>query len=222
MSEKIEAHLTLSEKIYNAIIEAILKKELKPGERLTELELAQKYGISRTPIREAFRKLQSEGFLNIIPRKGAVVAEITEERVVEFYEVKGVLEAYAGELAVKYITDKDISDLERINNELESIALSNSKEDLKRFIFIHNKFHERFVEISKNQVLLETLRHIVDKYSKFRIMVAYSTMLIDIVNEHKEIIEAFKKRDAKLVKEKIIKNSQFGINILKRYYLNRG
>ena len=221
MKEKMETHLTLSEKIYNLIVESILKKELKPGERVTELELAKKFGISRTPIREAFRKLQSEGFLNIIPRKGAVVSEITEERIVEFYEVKGILEAYAGKLALKYITDKDIQELEAINNELEMIALSNSKEDLKRFISIHNKFHERFVNISKNQVLIETLKHLVEKYSKFRIMVAYSTMLIDIVNEHKEIIEAFKKKDEKLVQEKIIKNSNFGINILKRYYLHK-
>ncbi len=221
MTEKMDAHLTLSEKIYNLIVESILKKEVKPGERLTELELAKKYGISRTPIREAFRKLQTEGFIKVIPRKGAVVAEITEERIVEFYEVKGVLEAYAGKLALKYITDKDIQDLERINNELEKIALSNSKEEIKKFIDIHNKFHERFVEISRNQVLIETLKNLVQKYSKFRIMVAYSTMLIDIVNEHKEIIEAFKKKDEKLVEEKIIKNSNFGINILKRYYLHR-
>jgi len=221
MNEKMDTHLTLSEKIYNIIVESILKKELKPGERLTELELAKKYGISRTPIREAFRKLQSEGFINVIPRKGAVVAEITEERVVEFYEVKGILEAYAGKLALKYITDKDIEELEKINNELEKIALSNSKEDLKKFISIHNLFHEKFVKISKNHVLIETLKNLVEKYSKFRIMVAYSTMLIDIVNEHKEIIEAFRKKDEKLVQEKIIKNSTFGINILKRYYLNK-
>ncbi len=221
MNEKMNTHLTLSEKIYNLIVESILKKELKPGERLTELELAKRYGISRTPIREAFRKLQSEGFLNVIPRKGAVVAEITEERVVEFYEVKGILEAYAGKLALKYIIDKDIEELEKINNDLEKIALSNNKEDLKKFIYIHNKFHERFVKISKNQVLIETLKNLVEKYSKFRIMVAYSTMLIDIVNEHKEIIEAFRKKDEKLVQEKIIKNSNFGINILKRYYLQR-
>ena len=221
MKEKMDTHLTLSEKIYNLIVESILKKELKPGERLTELELAKKYGISRTPIREAFRKLQSEGFLNVIPRKGAVVAEITEERVVEFYEIKGILEAHAGKLALKYITEKDIEELERINNELEKIALSNSKEDLKKFINIHNQFHERFVQISRNQVLIETLKYLVEKYSKFRIMVAYSTMLIDIVNEHKEIIEAFRKKDEKLVQEKIIKNSKFGINILKRYYLHK-
>ncbi len=221
MTEKMDTHLTLSEKIYNLIVESILKKEVKPGERLTELELAKKYGISRTPIREAFRKLQTEGFIKVIPRKGAVVAEITEERIVEFYEVKGILEAYAGKLALKYITDKDIQDLERINNELEKIALSNSKEEIKKFIDIHNQFHERFVEISRNKVLIETLKNLVQKYSKFRIMVAYSTMLIDIVNEHKEIIEAFIKKDEKLVEEKIIKNSNFGINILKRYYLHK-
>ncbi len=221
MSKKIDMHLTLREKIYNAIMEAIIKKELKPGERLTELELANKYGISRTPIREAFRMLEKDGFLTIIPRKGAVVSDISEERVVEFYEVKGVLESYAGKIAIKYITDDDINDLIEINNELRRIALSNSKEELKRFVDIHNKFHERFVIISRNKLLIEILRNLVNRYSKFRIMVAYSTMLIDIVKEHEEIIEAFKKRDEKLVQEKIWKNAQFGINIIKKYYLNK-
>jgi len=221
MSKKIDMHLTLREKIYNAIMEAIIRKELKPGERLTELELANRYGISRTPIREAFRMLEKDGFLTIIPRKGAVVSDISEERVVEFYEVKGVLESYAGKIALKYITDDDINELIEINNELKRIALSNSKEELKRFVDIHNKFHERFVVISRNKLLIEILRNLVNRYSKFRIMVAYSTMLIDIVKEHEEIIEAFKKRDEKLVQEKIWKNAQFGINIIKKYYLNK-
>ncbi len=220
MKEKIDTHLTLREKIYNALIEAILKKELKPGERVTELELAKKFGISRTPIREAFRRLESEGFLTIIPRKGAIVSEINEKRVVEFYEVKGILESYAGKLALKYITDDDIKELENINNQLRKIALSNSKEELKRFIDIHNKFHERFVVISRNQLLIELLKNLVNKFSKFRIMVAYSTMLIDIVEEHDEIIDAFKKRDPNLIEEKILKNAKFGINIIKKYYLH--
>ncbi len=221
MKEKMDMHLTLREKIYDAIMEAILKKELKPGERLTELEIAQKYGISRTPIREAFRMLERDGFLKIVPRKGAIVADITEERVVEFYEVKGVLESYAGKIALKYITDEDIKELEEINNELRKIALSNSKEELKKFVKIHNRFHQRFVEISRNRLLMELLNNLVERYSKFRIIVAYSTMLIDIVKEHEEIIDAFKKRDEKLVQEKIWKNAQFGINIIKRYYLHK-
>ena len=87
----IERHQTLREKILESIREAILKGTLKPGERVSEPELAERFGISRTPIREAFRQLESEGYLEVIPRKGAVVASLSERDVMEFYAIKSIL-----------------------------------------------------------------------------------------------------------------------------------
>ena len=80
----IERHQTLREKILETIREAILKGSLKPGEKVAEPELAERFGISRTPIREAFRQLESEGYLTVIPRKGAVVTSRSERDVAEF------------------------------------------------------------------------------------------------------------------------------------------
>ncbi len=91
-SKQIERHQTLREKILETIREAILKGDLKPGEKVAEPELAERFGISRTPIREAFRQLESEGYLTVIPRKGAVVAALSERDVQEFYAIKSILE----------------------------------------------------------------------------------------------------------------------------------
>ena len=94
----IERHQTLREKILETIREAILRGALKPGEKVAEPELAERFGISRTPIREAFRQLESEGYLTVIPRKGAVVTALSERDVEEFYAIKSILEYVAPEL----------------------------------------------------------------------------------------------------------------------------
>lgn len=104
----LEKHQTLRERILETIRDAILKGSLKPGEKVAEPELAERFGISRTPIREAFRQLESEGYLTVIPRKGAVVAALSEKDVDEFYAIKSILEGYAAELAATRLSEKDI------------------------------------------------------------------------------------------------------------------
>ncbi len=89
ISSGISGHKTLREKIVEVLRDAIIRQKIRPGERITELEVAERFGISRTPIREAFRQLESEGFLTIVPRKGAVVSDIKEQDIRDFYEIKG-------------------------------------------------------------------------------------------------------------------------------------
>ncbi|MBN2705569.1 MAG: GntR family transcriptional regulator, partial [Deltaproteobacteria bacterium] len=118
VSSVISGHKTLREKIVEVLRDAIIRQKIRPGERITELEVAERFGISRTPIREAFRQLESEGFLTIIPRKGAVVADIEEKDIRDFYEIKGVLEGYAARQAVARMTEKEILRLEQYNQEI--------------------------------------------------------------------------------------------------------
>ncbi len=126
----IERHQTLREKILETIRDAILKGSLKPGERVSEPELAERFGISRTPIREAFRQLESEGYLEVIPRKGAVVASLSERDVEEFYAIKIILEGFAARMAAEKLSDKDIDRLEAINTKLQKLA---DEGDVKNF-----------------------------------------------------------------------------------------
>ena len=100
--------LPLRDVVFNTLRQAILKGELEPGERLMEMQLAEQLGVSRTPIREAMRKLELEGLVLMIPRKGAVVAEITEKSLRDVLEVRKALEELAVRLACEKIQDEEI------------------------------------------------------------------------------------------------------------------
>ena len=103
--------LPLRDVVFNTLRQAILRGELKPGERLLEIQLANKLGVSRTPIREAIRKLELENLVIMIPRKGAVVAEITEKSLRDVLEVRRALEELAIRLACEKMTDSEIKEL---------------------------------------------------------------------------------------------------------------
>src|SRR5512136_2381908 len=122
MKKNIEKHLTLREKILETIRDAIMSGGLKPGEKVAEPELAERFGISRTPIREAFRQLESEGYLHVVPRKGAVVATFSQRDVEEFYAIKSILEGYAARRACEKLTPREIEKLQAINDRLRQLA----------------------------------------------------------------------------------------------------
>lgn len=109
----MDEYLPLREVVFNTLRQAILKGELKPGERLMEIALAEKLGVSRTPIREAMRKLELEGLVVMIPRRGAQVANITEKDLNDVLEVRITLENMAIEKACANMTDADIRKLEQ-------------------------------------------------------------------------------------------------------------
>jgi DNA-binding GntR family transcriptional regulator len=189
----IERHQTLREKILETIRDAILKGSLKPGERVSEPELAERFGISRTPIREAFRQLESEGYLLVIPRKGAVVASLSERDVEEFYAIKIILEGFAARIAAEKLSDKDIERLEAINEKLQKLA---DEGDVKNFFKVHDEFHEVFIKASGNEKLLELINQLVMKFKRLRLASLSVPGRMDIsVKEHEQLIEAFKKHD---------------------------
>ena len=109
---KMNEYLPLRDVVFNTLRQAILKGELAPGERLMEIQLAQKLGVSRTPIREAIRKLELEGLVLMIPRRGAEVARISEKSLKDVLEVRRSLEELAIELACQRMTEEDMQALE--------------------------------------------------------------------------------------------------------------
>ena len=114
-------YLPLRDVVFNTLRQAILRGELKPGERLMEIQLANKLGVSRTPIREAIRKLELEGLVLMIPRKGAEVAEITEKNLRDVLEVRGALEELAVQLACDRIDKEGIRNLKKSAKEFEAV-----------------------------------------------------------------------------------------------------
>jgi DNA-binding GntR family transcriptional regulator len=208
----IERHQTLREKILETIREAILRGALKPGEKVAEPELAERFGISRTPIREAFRQLESEGYLTVIPRKGAVVTALSERDVEEFYAIKSILEGYAARMAAVNLSSKDIDRLEAINHRLEQLARDG---DVKTFFRVHNEFHELFIRAAGNEKLLELIGQLLMKFNRLRMASLSLPGRMEIsVNEHKKILEAFKSNDGEKANQLVSKTAAYGGQVL--------
>jgi len=212
IKKPIERHQTLREKILENIRDAILKGTLAPGERVSEPDLAERYGISRTPIREAFRQLESEGYLTVVPRKGAVITSLSERDVEEFYAIKSMLEGYAAQLAAQLLTDKEIQRLEKINARLAALAAAG---DVKSFFRVHNEFHEVFITASGNNKLYELIQQMLVKFNRLRIAsLSLPGRMETSVREHEKIIEAFKARDSALANRLVQKNAAYGGQVL--------
>lgn len=208
----IERHQTLREKILEKIREDILKGNLRPGEKVAEPELAASFGISRTPIREAFRQLESEGYLTVIPRKGAVVASLSERDVAEFYAIKSILEGYAARIAAERLSDKDLERLEAINERLEKLA---KEGDVKTFFRVHNEFHDLFIKAAGNDKLSDLITQLMMKFNRPRLASLLLPGRMEIsVQEHRKIIEAFKHKDGEKADNLVRKTAAIGGQVL--------
>jgi DNA-binding GntR family transcriptional regulator len=212
MKKNIEKHLTLRERILETVRDAIIKGSLKPGEKVAEPELAERFGISRTPIREAFRQLESEGYLTVIPRKGAVVAAFSQKDVAEFYAIKSILEGYAAKRACENISIKEIEKLETINSKLSLLADGG---DVKHFFKIHNDFHDLFIKAANNEKLYELINSLVGKFQRLRLASLSIPGRMKIsVEEHQKIIEAFRKKNPAAAEKLVRKNAEYGGMVL--------
>jgi DNA-binding GntR family transcriptional regulator len=212
MKKSVEKHLTLRERILETIRDAIMSGALKPGEKVAEPELAARFGISRTPIREAFRQLESEGYLTVIPRKGALVASFSAKDVEEFYAIKSILEGYAARKACTRLSAREINKLEGINEKLREIA---DEGDVRHFFKVHNSFHDMFIRGADNEKLHDMIAALMQKFQRLRLasLSKPGRMLIS-VDEHEKIIEAFRNRDAVLAETLVQKNAEYGGKVL--------
>ena len=212
MKKSMEKHLTLREKILEHIRDAIISGSLKAGSRVSEPELAERYGISRTPIREAFRQLESEGYLTVIPRRGAVVSEFSQKDVEDFYAIKSILEGYAARQACNRLTGKELDKLQANNVRLALLADQN---DIKAFFKIHNDFHVMFIKAADNEKLQELINSVETRFQRLRFMSLSMPGRMKIsVQEHGKIIEAFRRRDAEAAEMLVRKNAEYGGRVL--------
>jgi len=209
---------TLRESIVDMIRTEIVKGDLRPGERISEQNLAERFGISRTPIREAIRQLDSEGFLTVIPRRGAIVSPITEKDVREFYTLKGVIEGYAARIATSRLTDREIDRMEELNCQLGKYS---AQGNVRRMFKAHNEFHEIFVRACGNEKLYQITKNLVQQFQRFRIALSIFGGVSQSVEQHHKIIEAFKKRDSAEAERLVWDNAQSGGELLIKEILRR-
>ena len=185
-------YLPLRDVVFNTLRQAILKGELAPGERLMEIQLAEKLGVSRTPIREAIRKLELEGLVLMIPRKGAEVAKISEKSLKDVLEVRRSLEELAIELACQRMTDTDLQELERKQKKFCEAISRGSAMDIAES---DESYHDVIYNCTRNTRLVQILNNLREQMYRFRLEYIKDEDKRQILRlEHEKILKALRNR----------------------------
>lgn len=197
MQEDLKAvigdYLPLRDVVFNTLRQAILRGELKPEERLMEIQLAQRLGVSRTPVREAIRKLELEGLVVMVPRKGAVVSNITEKSLRDVLEVRKALEELAAELACQRMSEEEIVEAEKQLEEFQKVV---SGDDLTRIAEMDVEFHELIYMGTKNERLIQMLNNLREQMYRYRMeYIKDKDKRGTLAEEHAEIISRIKHHD---------------------------
>ena len=162
----MDEYLPLRDVVFNTLRKAILKGDLKPGERLMEIALAEKLGVSRTPIREAIRKLELEGLVVMAPRKGAKVASITERDLNDVLEVRKGMEELAIRLACERITPEQLDELDKVEKKFLNLIDS---ENLTELAEVDVEFHDIIYAATNNKRLIQLLNNLREQMYRYRI-----------------------------------------------------
>ncbi len=186
-------YLPLRDVVFNTLRQAILRGELKPGERLMEIQLANKLGVSRTPIREALRKLELEGLVNMVPRKGAEVADITEKSLRDVLEVRKALEELSVQLACEKITEEEIEELKRAAERFKDTL---DDQDVTKIAEADVAFHDIIYTATDNQKLILLLNNLREQMYRYRVeYLKKEEAYPQLIAEHEELIDNISKRN---------------------------
>lgn len=189
----MDAYLPLRDVVFQTLRGAILRGELKPGERLMELQLAAKLGVSRTPIREAIRMLEQEGLAVTIPRKGAEVAKMTEKDMEDVLQIRTVLEDLAMRLCCEKITASELEELREAMDDFEEKTKGNDVVETAR---ADVKFHEVLYKSSDNPKLIALLNNLREQMYRYRVeYLKDKTTHSRLIEEHRQIYHALKEKN---------------------------
>ncbi len=183
------------DRVYADVREAILGGIWGPESRLTEEMLAERYHVSRTPVRAALHKLANDGFIELIPRAGAVVKARTLDEVIEIYDVRSLLESEAAGLAAQRRTDEEVATLYTIADEMEAIAAKDG--DVPALSQLNQELHHLILRASRNHTLEESairlmdIGFVINTYTKFR-----RTDMNRTLADHRALIEAIEAKDS--------------------------
>lgn len=195
----MDEFLPLRDVVFNTLRQAILTGELKPGERLMEIHLANRLGVSRTPIREAIRKLELEGLVTMIPRRGAEVAKITEKSMKDVLEVRRTLDALSAELACERITPEDEKALEKACRDFEEAVKT---KDTKVIAKADVAVHDIIAAATGNQRLIQLINNLAEQMYRYRFeYIKDATQHERIIKEHRIIYESILKKDKEAAAE---------------------
>lgn len=198
------ARLTLPEAAAERLRTLIIEGELAPGARLNERELSERLGVSRTPLREAFRMLAADGLLVQLPNRGAQVVALSPEDVRHAFEVMATLEGLAGELAAERVTETDIAELRAMQAEM---AAAHARRDLPTYYRVNRAIHDRINAIAANPVLTHSFRTLNARLHALRFRSNLVPAKWDqAVAEHAAMIEALAARDGARLRDILVRH----------------
>ncbi len=209
----MDAYLPLRDVVFNTLREAILRGDLVPGERLMELQLAAKLGVSRTPIREAIRMLEQEGLAITIPRKGAIVAGMTEKDMQDVLEIREALEELSVQVACDKITDEEVA---KLRGNMENFETSLKSGDIKRMAEADVEFHDVIYQATDNPKLINMLNNLREQMYRYRVEYLKNPSNHEqLLREHEAIYRGIMAKDKGAVTEMIRKHISNQVDVVK-------
>ena len=207
-----DEYLPLRDVVFRTLREAILKGKIKPGERLMEIQLAKKLGVSRTPVREAIRMLELEGLVTMVPRKGTAVAAITEKTLRDVLEVRRALEELSVMRACERMTWEQFEELRAANTRFARAA---EGEDITLIAKTDEDFHDIIYQSTGNDKLILLLNQLREQMYRYRVEhIKMKERRSILIKEHQEIIDALRERNADIavaVMRKHINNQEIQV-----------
>jgi DNA-binding GntR family transcriptional regulator len=201
-------------RITKEIEEAILSGRLKPRERLIEMDLISQFGVSRTVIREALKRLEAKGLIRTTPYRGAMVADLTLEEIEDIYFIRAKLEKIAAQLVLKHITQKEIQNLKKLSREVER----HLRQKTHQMIEMDSEFHRMIFKACRNSYLFDMIDYLRTKAHIVRFN-AWSLphRIEQSIVEHRELIKAIENRNLSQLEKLIVKH----LTISKNSYMSQ-
>lgn len=187
---------TKGEMVYNRLRSNIIDGKLKPGQKIILSALAKDFGFSVIPIREAMKKLESEGFLLIEPHVGAVVTKYDPGETAEIYRVRVELECIAAKWAIPHIGDADLSALEKLICQMDAAV---ARKEYGRLNALNKSFHLKMYQPCPNSFLCKLIEELWDKHHRRNLFAFASERALGSLKEHKEMVQAIRNQDAALL-----------------------
>ena len=205
--------------VYEKLRQGIIKGTLRPGQKLVMAALANKFKTSETPIREAIRRLESDGYVTFTPHSGAVVTEINQQELSEIYVIRISLEALATRLAVPYISQDDLIWLKKKNDEMKAAVEKNRYEQLAR---LNKAFHLRIYKAAPFPRLYRMISDLWDAFERWPSIFTYiPERATSALIEHEQIIEALEKADVDRADDLMKEQKKKSLEALQQYMVER-
>jgi len=206
---------TKATRIYEGLKQDICGGLLKPGDRLIISRIADIYGLSEIPVREAFTRLEAEGLLTIIPHTGAYVTEFDTEHLERLYPIRGILEGYATFIATSSLTRRDFAHLSRLIERMDRVIKDGNYPEMGR---LNYEFHMSIYRASKNEPLTNMIDELWGKTTRVRGIFGLMPRIAARSNrEHKEILETLKNNNKRKAERLIVKQNENTLKSLVQY-----